>query len=228
MKHTPQIQLVEFLGKHITNHKKEIISKTLEYRTRHITIVLEDIQKSQNASATIRTCDCLGIQDVHIIENRNTFNLNPKVVKGSANWIDIHRHNNKPTNNTVEAIQTLKDQGYWIIGTSPDRGSYTPQTLPLTKKVAILFGNEKNGLTTNALRIADTCLTLPIFGFTNSYNISVSVSMVLYPIITRLHKSTIPWQLSFSEKRNLTLDWYRRLIPHSEDIENHFANKYDF
>lgn len=221
-------ELIRYLEQHLSDSKKNSILNALTYRTRYITVVLEDIKHSQNISATLRTCDCLGIQDVHIIENQHEYKINPKVARGSTKWIDIHRYHSPGSNNTIDCIQKLKNDGYWIVSTSPSPGGeFTIDTLPMDKKKAFIFGNEKKGLSSQAVLASDANLSLPMFGFTRSYNISVSAAIALFTTVTRLHKSSIPWQLSPIEKLDLTLDWYRRTIYRSDLIEKtFFQNKY--
>ena len=89
MKQNKEAQFMDFLADFITENKRTKIDEVLKKRTRYLAVVLEDIFKEHNASAVVRTCECLGIQDLHTIQNRYEFNVNPDVVRGSSNWIDI-------------------------------------------------------------------------------------------------------------------------------------------
>ncbi len=217
-------KLLEHFSKFITENKKNLIEKNLPFRTRHITLVLEDIFQPHNASATLRTCECLGIQDIHIIENINRYKLNPNVVMGSSKWLTLHRYN-KEGNNTKAAILSLKEKGYKIVATSPHYDGKTPTTLPLDSKSAILFGTELTGLSKEALDLADEYIQIPMFGFTESFNISVSVALVLSRLVERLHNSSVDWRLSKEELEELRLDWYRKSIKNSHIIEEEFLKK---
>ena len=84
--------VAEFLASFITEHKRDLIETVLAQRTKFITVVLEDIYQPQNASAVVRTADCFGIQEVHVIEGRNTYDPNPQVLQGSGKWVDIIKH----------------------------------------------------------------------------------------------------------------------------------------
>ena len=134
--------LIQHFMQFVTENKKEKIQNVLNYRTSHLTLVLEDIFQPQNASATLRTCECLGIQHIHVIENRNSYNVNPLVVQGASKWISLHRHTQQEeetaNENTARCLQTLRKQGYRIVATSPEIEGYTPETLPITCKTAIL------------------------------------------------------------------------------------------
>ena len=109
----------QHLSQFVSDHKKEFVDKVLNARTRNITVVLEDIFQSQNASAVIRTCECMGIQDIHIVENITKYGINPRVLKGSNKWIDIIHHRSKSKNNTETLFRQLKEADYKIIVTDP-------------------------------------------------------------------------------------------------------------
>lgn len=215
--------LLQYFGDLVTDNKKDKIREVLNFRTNHITIALEDIYQPHNASATLRTCDLLGVQNIHIIENWNRYSLNPEVDMGSSKWISLHRYNEKGDNNTERCIHTLREQGYRIVATTPHRNSVTLDELPLDQKSAFLFGNEKEGLSESSISMADAHLRLPMFGFTESYNISVSVAITLSSIVPRLHRSEgIPWRLSERERKELTLGWYKRIVSRSDLLEQRF------
>jgi tRNA (guanosine-2'-O-)-methyltransferase len=106
-------KLIEFLSGFVTPERLSLYNKILSFRTNYITVVLEDIYQTQNASAVLRTADCFGIQDVHVIENNNIFHVNPNVVKGASNWITVNRYNEQGQN-TTETLRKLKKDGYRI------------------------------------------------------------------------------------------------------------------
>ncbi len=215
--------LIEFLGQYVTENKRTKIRQVLTYRTYYVTIALEDIYQPQNASATIRTCECLGVQTVHVIENRNEFRVSPKVTQGASKWVDIRRYRAQGQDNTTRCIQDLRARGYWIVATTPNvTHCYTPEEIPLDRPLAFLFGNEEEGLSPRALEQADAYLRLPMYGFTQSYNISVSVAMTLTHVISRLHRSDRPWRLTPEEQEALTLAWYRRIVRRHRSLEAYF------
>ena len=83
--------LLEYLGLYITEHKKTVMEQVLNKRTRFLTVVLEDIFKPHNASAVIRTCDCFGLQDLHVIEKTNQDKVNPYVTRGASQWVNLQK-----------------------------------------------------------------------------------------------------------------------------------------
>jgi tRNA (guanosine-2'-O-)-methyltransferase len=221
------IKLNQYLESFITDNRKSLIDKNLLYRTRYLTVVLEDIYQTQNASAVIRSCDCFGIQDVHVVENRNEFTLHPDVVRGASQWVSVHRYNEK-TNNTVQALQSLKNQGYRIVATSPHKGSVMLPEFDLTKgKAAIVFGTERQGISNDVVQMADEFLMIPMHGFTESLNISVSAAIIMNTLTEKLHQSEIKWGLHREEYQRIRLEWLRQSIRHVELIEQKFLEDYN-
>ena len=220
---TPRDQaFLDFLYQFITDERKERFEEVLAWRTRHITVVLEDIFQPHNASAVLRSCDLTGIQDVHIIENNFSFDINPDVVMGSTKWLDIH-HYNEQEFNTPEVIDRLHEQGYQIVATCPHQNDFSPETLPLDQPIALLFGTEKTGLTDFALEHADKYVQIPMHGFTESFNISVSAALLMYTLTHRLHQMTdVDWHLTEDEKQKARLEWSRRTLSRMKQYERKF------
>ena len=217
-------ELLDWLSGFITKNKQTKISEIVRDRTRHLTIVLEDIYQSHNASAVLRTCDCFGIMDVHIIENMNSYKVNPDVALGSSKWLNILTYN-KEHQNTETCLKQLKKEGYRIVATSPHKNDYTPETLPLNQKIALVFGTELEGLSETALKMSDDYVKIPMVGFTESLNISVSAALFLYSLTERLRKSDIPWQLSEEENMDIRIGWTKNVLKKSTLIEKKFLDK---
>ncbi len=217
-----QTELFNYLSPHITTERLNLFNKIIEQRTKYITVVLEDIYQSQNASAVLRSCDCFGIQDVHIIENRNEFRLDSEVSLGSSKWLTLHKYNQKD-NNSLATIKELKSQGYKIIATTPHTNDQELPDYDITSgKTALVFGSEKPGISEIIMNEADEFLKIPMYGFTESFNISVSAAIVLHYLTHKLHNSTVNWQLSEKEKTDIKIEWIKRTIKRSDLIEKRF------
>jgi len=208
----------------ITPERIERVRDVLENRTRYLCLVLEDIYKPQNSSATLRTCDALGIQDVHIIENHSPFSLDTNVSLGSCRWTTLHRYQESGGDNTQDCYAALRAGGYRIIVTTPEAGSLSLEDIDLESKCAFVFGNEEKGLSTAAIEGADASVKLPMYGFTQSYNISVSVGILLMHMTRCLRAADVDWKLSDEEKAALMLEWYRRIVRGSDIIEDKFLS----
>lgn len=192
----------------------ELFERVLNFRTRYITLALEDIYQPQNASAVLRSCECFGIQDVHIIENRNEYRINPDVVMGASKWLNISRYNEKEYN-TSDAIGILRDKGYRIVATSLQEDSVPLEEFDIQKgKFALFFGTELTGLSDTMLEQADEYVRIPIRGFTDSFNISVSAAIFLHHLTLQLHRSDISWKLGADERNELLIRWLNKSIKH--------------
>jgi tRNA (guanosine-2'-O-)-methyltransferase len=212
----------EHFSQYISDHKKQFIEKVLGERTRHITLVLEDIHQSQNASAVVRTCECLGLQDIHIIEEESKYSVNKRVLKGSNKWIDFYRYKMRGFNNTEICFRKLRELGYHILVTDPSPDGISINEVPVDKKLAIVMGNELKGSSDYSLKHADQKIFIPMHGFTESFNISVSAAICLNTLLTKVRKSNTSWQLSEEEKELLRLQWYRKVVRRSDLIEQEF------
>lgn len=213
--------LYEKLSAFISDNKRALFERIAPERTRHVTVVLEDIYQAHNASAVVRTAELLGIQDLHIIENRNKYTVNPEVTLGSSKWVDMHRYRSKE-HNTIACIQRLKSEGKQIVVTSPRADGTTPATIALDKPLAFCFGTELTGASEELIAHADLHLRIPMYGFTESYNISVSAAIVLYTVMERLRLSDVPWRLNEAEQLALKLDWARKVVHSAAHLEEHF------
>lgn len=215
------------LSQFVTEERLKLFYELIEYRTRYITVVLEDIYQPHNASAVLRTADCFGIQDVHVIENRNVYDINPEVALGSNKWINLLKHNEKQ-NNTIDTIKYLKNDGYRIVATTPHTSDVSLDDFELPKgKVALFFGTELQGLSETMLQNADEFLKIPMFGFTESFNISVSASIILHHLTNKLRESDLNWKLTLKEKDKTMLKWLLNTIKRSEPILSKLCEDYE-
>ncbi len=209
----------------VNQNRLALIERILEQRTRYITVVLEDIYQPHNASAVFRSCEGFGIQDIHVIENRNSLETIPDVELGSAQWLTIHYYNQEE-NNTRCTLNKLKSNGYRIVATTPHAEDTSPDEFDLPAgKTALLFGTEIKGLSETALSLADEYLRIPMRGFTGSFNISVSVAVVLHYLRTALEKSDLEWQLSENEKIPIRYAWVRNSVKNLDIIEKELRKK---
>lgn len=216
--------LTDFLGQYLTESRRATIEKVLQARTRYMTLVLEDIYQSHNASAVVRTCECMGIQDLHIVESKSKYSVNKKVLMGSNKWMDLIRYKEKGENNTATCYAKLKAEGYRIVATHPSSG-ISLDDVPIDSKIAVVMGNELKGITKFALEHADETIRIPMFGFTESMNISVSAALCIRSLVSRIRSSEVEWKLKDDEKDNLRLDWYRKSLKKPAIMEKDFLAK---
>jgi tRNA (guanosine-2'-O-)-methyltransferase len=206
--------------------RNTLMDRVLNDRTRYITVALENIYQPHNASAVLRSCDCFGVQDVHIIENSYQYELNPHVSLGAAQWLNLKRYNTQD-NNTPECINHLKKEGYRVVATTPNTDAVDIHDFDVSKgKFALLFGTEKFGLTPEACSMADEFIRIPMYGFTESFNISVSVSLCLFHFTGRIRTENTDWQLSDEEQIDIYLQWFRNTTSNYEMIERKYEKEF--
>lgn len=144
---------------------------------------------------------------------------------GSEKWLNLHRYNSAE-NNTIHAIEKLKKQNYRIVATTPHSNAIELDEFDFGKsKFALFFGTELNGLSEIAIDNADEFVKIPMVGFTESFNISVSAAIILHQLSAGLWKSEVDWKLSDKEIIDLKLEWLRKTIKDSKGIENDFYSK---
>ncbi|MFW5689545.1 MAG: TrmH family RNA methyltransferase [Spirochaetota bacterium] len=215
-------ELVEYLTGFVTAERLERMEAALAERTRYLTVVVEDIYQPHNASAVLRTCDCFGVQDVHIIENRNRYRVNPGVELGTAQWLTLRRYRERE-NNTAAALEAIRARGYRIVATTPHTDQVALEEFDLgAGPAALVFGNELDGLSPVALDHADAHLVIPMYGFVESFNISVSAAIVLHHLTHALRSSGLDYRLSADEREAVLLGWLRSSVGRADALEREF------
>lgn len=198
---------LSYLYKFITPNRREGFERVLANRTRHITIAIEDVYQLHNTSAVMRSCEVFGVQDLHVIEERFGKRIDKEIAMGAEKWVDIHRYQN-----ANQCIDTLRKKGYQIVITSPHIDANYLQDFDVSKKSAIFFGTEKNGLSPEIMNQADAKIKIPMVGFTESLNISVSAAIVIQDLMNRLRQTSIDWKLTEEELLEKRIDWTRKSI----------------
>ncbi|MDX5326165.1 MAG: RNA methyltransferase [Bacteroidota bacterium] len=207
----------------LSENKKEKIPRIARDRTRYLTLITENIRGEQNASAILRTAEGLGIQDVHLIESQYTAGVNQEISKGTRRWLDVHRH---PISGQEAAIW-IKQRGYTLVATVPENEGIPFDQIPIDRPMALLLGNEQEGITKEIIPLADIKVTIPMFGFVESFNVSVAAGIMAQDLITRIRKELPPerWRLTSDERRDLMLKWAIRSIRNGDSIANHWIQK---
>lgn len=218
-------ELTEYLKQFVSEHKLALFDRIIMSRTRYITVVLEDIFQSHNASAVLRSCDCFGLQDVHIIERKYNFMVTKEIALGSSKWLTINKYDD-PDQTLESSLPKLKEKGYRLVAMMPDEKCIDIQELDLNPgPIALLFGTELRGLSKNAIKQADEFVKIPMFGFTESLNISVSAATSLFYLTDKLRKSEIPWHLTELDEIDVRFSWLLNAINHSSEIVNLFFER---
>lgn len=197
----------------LSDSKMQLIEKNANRRTKHLTVVVENLYQSHNTSAVIRNCDCFGLQDVYVIA-KHKFKLNRDVAMGATKWITEYRYSQ---GESERCLRDVKSKGYKIVATSP-AATQSIYDLDLSHPTCLLFGTEKYGLTETAFGMADQSVYIPMFGFTESYNISVSVALCLQVLRQKMEQTVENWQLKPTEQLELKLDWCRKILKNGDAV----------
>lgn len=205
--------LFEYLKNFISEDRLAVFEQVIAERTRHFTVVTEDIFQIHNTSAVMRSCDVFGIQDLHVIEERFGQDIDTEISLGAQKWVNLYRYQNAET-----CLKTLKQQGYQLIATTPNVDSQFLEDFDISKKTAFLFGTERDGLSEKVMAQADGFLKIPMYGFSRSLNISVSAAIILQSVVSRLKASPVSWQLSEEEQISIQIEWMKNTIKASEAI----------
>jgi tRNA (guanosine-2'-O-)-methyltransferase len=217
--------LINYLEGFISENRKELFYQILDKRTRHLAVLIEDLYQPHNASAVLRSCDCFGVQDIHIIENRNTFAPTPQIDMGASKWLSTTLYN-KQENNTLPTIEELKSKGYRIVATTPHAKDQMLDDFDITKgPFVLMFGTELEGLSDIAIENADEFIKIPMYGFTESFNISVSAAMCLHHLTEKLRKTDIDISIPDEEKLDIHISWLMSAIKSSDIIVEKYKTK---
>jgi tRNA (guanosine-2'-O-)-methyltransferase len=219
-------EILAELQQFLNPERIERFEGVLANRTKHFTVAVENIFQSHNASAVMRSCDCFGVQDLHVIANHNQYELSKDVAMGAEKWVDMHSYYKKE-NNTQDCIDELKSQGFQIVATTPHTNDVLLPDFDVTKKSAFFFGTEISGLSDIVLDQADAFVRIPMYGFTESYNISVSAALVLHDVVNRLKKSEVDWALSEEELIDKRIDWAVKSLKSGPQVLAQLLSKAD-
>ncbi|MDN3707068.1 RNA methyltransferase [Myroides ceti] len=214
------INYLNYLENILTENRKNNFLQVLQNRTKHFTIAVEDIFQLHNTSAVMRSCEVFGIQELHVIEQKYGKTIDKEIALGAEKWVDIHRYNSNQS-----CVDELRKKGYQIVATTPHTDAHFLEDFDITKPSALFFGTERLGLSEDIMKQADTFIKIPMVGFTESLNISVSAAIIIQDLTNRLRRSDIAWQLSEEEKIEKRIDWARKSIKDIDFITDRYINR---
>jgi tRNA (guanosine-2'-O-)-methyltransferase len=224
MENSEKAELIEYLSQFVSDHKNELFTEKIAHRTRHVTVVIENLFQEHNTSAVLRTADCFGVQDVHIIQGDHGYKINDDIALGASKWLTIHSYKGND-NNTESCLHELKARGYTIVATTPHRDDTNLEELDISGPVAIVFGTELEGISPTAVAMADKFMKVPMFGFTESLNISVCAGICMHHLSWKLRQMGDTGRLSETERLDILLGWMRNALKHPEQIEQEFYKR---
>ena len=161
--------------------RRERIDRAVAGRTRTLTVVLEAFCDPQNVNAVLRTCEAFGVQEVHVVEGpMKPYDRNKKISQNADKWLDVVRWKS-----TGECLVALRARGFALYATHLGEGSRPLGELPFGGEVALVFGNERRGVSDEARALADACYAIPMRGFVQSLNVSVAVAVSVSHAVDR-------------------------------------------
>lgn len=211
--------LARHLSEYVSPERSARIDRVLGERTRFVTVMLENVYRSHNASAVVRSCECFGVQDLHVVESSNAFDVSRGIVQGAAKWVTVHRHRESDA-----CLRGLKAAGYRVVALSLEPGAVPVEQLPLDVPTVLCLGSEEPGLTRQARSLADTAAAIPMQGFTQSLNLSVTAGIALQGLTGRLRRSKADWQLAPAEQAGLRALWLARSINAGREIVHRYLD----
>lgn len=206
---------VEYLRGFVLPERYESLTRRLDLRTRYMVMCLEDIYYPHNASAVIRSSEAFGIQELHAVEHTVRFAPNKHIVRGTDQWLDIRKWADTPS-----LVEHLRGRGYRIVATAPPRaespsgggprGNFTPSDFDVEAgPFAVFMGTEKSGISPGLAAEADAIVSIPMAGFAESLNISVSAAIVAQRLAERVCEPErgIDWRLPAEDRDRLLYRW---------------------
>lgn len=163
----------------LTPDRIERIDAVLADRLGSVVPVVEDVYDPMNGAAVIRTGEALGLQELHVIEPGLRFQAARGITRGCHRWIDLHRWRA-----STDAIDALRARGFLVLAAGPD-ATHRFDDVPVDAPVAVLFGNERSGLLPETMAACDEIVALPMHGFTQSFNLSVSAALAMSQLAAR-------------------------------------------
>ena len=206
----------------IKENRLQKMEQVLSQRTQALTVLIENVYQPQNASAVLRTAEAIGLQSVYIVEKDHRYDVSPQVVMGADKWLDLHYAPGEAVcggDNTLAHYALLRRRGYRIAATCWTEDAVPIQELDLSTPLALAFGTELTGLSQTAIEAADIRTYIPMYGFTQSFNISVAAALCLHylrPEMERRHPQLMP--LTPQTYRRVLVQWMAASLRLGEDL----------
>jgi len=159
------------------------IQSVLEQRLGAVRVVLEDLHHPHNMSAVLRSCDAFGVQYVHAVEEPENFTVSRRITLGTQKWLTLRRHDT-----IAGCAEELRGAGFRLFAAVLNPQAVPLDRIPVDTPVALVFGNERAGVSSSALDLCDGSYTIPMLGFAQSLNISVAAAISLYSLTARVRQ----------------------------------------
>lgn len=199
--------IIELLEPMVLEARRQRILDVIAGRVGSVTLLMDAPHDPHNGAAILRTCDAFGIQTVHVVPREEQFLVAASVAKGTERWVDLRQH---PT--PEAAVDCLRSAGFELVTTHP-KGELLPRDLRDIARLALVVGNEHDGIRDSLARAAARSVRIPMRGFVESLNVSVSAAILLASALEGR-----PGDLPEAEQRWLLARGLYRTVPRVEEI----------
>ncbi len=193
----------------LTPERRQRMLDVLRQRTRHIVVGMEAVDDGHNQAAILRSADAFGVQEIAVVTGRGGFEPSERVTQGTHKWLTIHRYED-----IRQAIESLRGRGYRIWASRLDKRAVPLPEVDVSRPAAFFFGNEHEGLSEEAVALADETFVIPMVGFAQSLNVSVAAAITLFHTTQRArHELGASYFLTREEQSQLLRHWLRIATP---------------
>ncbi len=207
------VQTFHYLKQFLTDERLAKIEHFAAESSDFVLPVMEDVYQFRNAAAIIRSVEACGFHKVVAMEAKNVFDPNLTVTKGAENWVEVEK-----MAHSLESLQIIRNRGYRLVAVSPENNATSLPDFEITEPVALIFGTEWQGVSDDFLDFVDETLAIPMYGFTQSYNVSVAAAICCYDLKQKLLKSDTDYRLSNQKRMEMMIRWAVNSIPSGNEI----------
>lgn len=217
---TDLIAQFDYLKKFLTNERLEKIEEKSHESSDFVLPIMEDVYQFRNAAAIVRSAEACAFHKIMALESKNIFEPNLQVTKGADTWVQVDK---KPHH--LQTLENVKSKGYRLVAVSPEKNATPLPDFKITQPVALVFGTEWQGVTDDFLDYCDETLVIPMYGFTQSFNVSVAAALCMYDLKQKLIHSGIDYKLNEEKRLQLMIRWAVNSIRSGEEIHKDYLSK---
>lgn len=195
-------QTYAYLQQFLTEERLRKIEHFSAQSSDFVLPVMEDVYQFRNAAAIVRSSEACGFHKIVALQKHNVFNPNLEVTKGADTWVEVEK---LPAR--IESLKEIRQRGYKIVAVSPEKNSTLLPNFRIDEPIALTFGTEWEGISEEILDFADETLMIPMYGFTQSFNVSVAAAICLYELKQKLVKTQTPHLLNDEKRLRLKIRW---------------------
>ncbi|WP_027377652.1 TrmH family RNA methyltransferase [Kaistella palustris] len=214
-------EIFHYLQQFLTDERLQKINRIAPESSGFVLPVIEDVFQFRNAAAIVRSVEACGFHKIVAMESEHEFNPNLRVTKGAETWVEVER-----LPHTLESLKEIKNRGYRIVAVSPEKNATLLPDFQLTDPVALVFGTEAEGVTDEILNFADETLAIPMYGFTQSFNVSVAAAICVYAMKQKLIASGINYKLTEEKLWEMKVRWAVNSIKSGKQILAKFLGEH--